>query len=123
MMARLHVGHGEILAFAQDRVNLPKDKADEYRAALLEAVAAGRTEIERRDVQLLERGFDRLHQLLTRTGDHRVVEPAQDLVDAFEVRTTTDIAAAAGAAGCRAAELRGFLLRLFDIVRRPCRAD
>lgn len=65
--------------------------------SLLEAVAAGRTEIERRDVQLLERGFDRLHQLLTRTGDHRVVEPAQDLVDAFEVRTTTDIAAAAAA--------------------------
>ncbi|HIE1101002.1 MULTISPECIES: Hpt domain-containing protein [Stenotrophomonas] len=66
--------------------------------SLLEAVAAGRTEIERRDVQLLERGFDRLHQLLTRTGAHRVVEPAQDLVDAFEVRTTTDIAAAARAA-------------------------
>jgi chemosensory pili system protein ChpA (sensor histidine kinase/response regulator) len=66
--------------------------------SLLEAVAAGRTEIERRDVQLLERGFDRLHQLLTRTGAHRVVEPAQDLVDAFEVRTTTDIAAAAAAA-------------------------
>ncbi|WP_329767150.1 Hpt domain-containing protein [Stenotrophomonas geniculata] len=65
--------------------------------SLLEAVAAGRTEIERRDVQLLERGFDRLHQLLTRTGDHRVVEPAQDLVDAFEVRTTTDIAATAAA--------------------------
>ena len=66
--------------------------------SLLEAVAAGRTEIERRDVRLLERGFDRLHQLLTRTGDHRVVEPAQDLVDAFEVRTTTDLAAAAAAA-------------------------
>ncbi|MFY1080123.1 hypothetical protein, partial [Escherichia coli] len=55
--------------------------------SLLEAVAAGRTEIERRDVQLLERGFDRLHQLLTRTGAHRVVAPAQDLVEAFEVRT------------------------------------
>lgn len=66
--------------------------------SLLEAVAAGRTEIERRDVQLLERGFDRLHQLLTRTGAHRVVEPAQDLVEAFEVRTTTDIAATAAAA-------------------------
>lgn len=66
--------------------------------SLLEAVAAGRTEIERRDVQLLERGFDRLHQLLTRTGAHRVVAPAQDLVEAFEVRTTTDIAAAAAAA-------------------------
>ncbi|WP_401743130.1 Hpt domain-containing protein [Stenotrophomonas geniculata] len=72
--------------------------------SLLEAVAAGRTEIERRDVQLLERGFDRLHQLLTRTGDHRVVEPAQDLVDAFEVRTTTDIAATAAANVASAAE-------------------
>jgi chemosensory pili system protein ChpA (sensor histidine kinase/response regulator) len=69
--------------------------------SLLEVVAAGRTEIERRDVQLLERGFDRLHQLLTRTGEHRVVEPAQDLVDAFEARTTADPAAAAavGTAG------------------------
>lgn len=69
--------------------------------SLLEVVAAGRTEIERRDVQLLERGFDRLHQLLTRTGEHRVVEPAQDLVDAFEARTATDPAAAAavGTAG------------------------
>ncbi|WP_461294615.1 Hpt domain-containing protein [Stenotrophomonas maltophilia] len=66
--------------------------------SLLEAVAAGRTEIERRDVQLLERGFDRLHQLLTRTGAHRVVEPAQDLVEAFEARTTTNTAALAAAA-------------------------
>lgn len=55
--------------------------------SLLEAVAAGRTEIERRDVHLLERGFDRLHQLLTRTGEHRAVEPAQDLLEAFEART------------------------------------
>lgn len=31
-MGRQHVGHGEIAAFAQDRVNLPKEKADEYRA-------------------------------------------------------------------------------------------
>lgn len=30
-MGRQHVGHGEIVAFAQDKVNLPKDKADEYR--------------------------------------------------------------------------------------------
>ncbi|MGE6332270.1 Hpt domain-containing protein [Stenotrophomonas sp. NPDC077659] len=66
--------------------------------SLLEAVAAGRTEIEHRDVQLLERGFDRLHQLLTRTGDHRVVEPAQDLVEAFEARTRGDGAEAAIAA-------------------------
>lgn len=31
-MGRQHVGHQEIATFAQDKVNLPKDKADEYRA-------------------------------------------------------------------------------------------
>ncbi|MBY0306677.1 MAG: nucleotidyltransferase domain-containing protein [Sphingomonas sp.] len=31
-MSREHVNHREIAAFAQDKVNLPKDKADEYRA-------------------------------------------------------------------------------------------
>lgn len=31
-MARQHVDHSDIACFAQDRVNLPKDKANEYRA-------------------------------------------------------------------------------------------
>jgi len=31
-MARQHVDHAEIAKFAEERVNLPKDKADEYRA-------------------------------------------------------------------------------------------
>lgn len=31
-MGRQHVGQSEITAFAQDKVNLPRDKADEYRA-------------------------------------------------------------------------------------------
>jgi hypothetical protein len=31
-MARRHVDHGDIARFAQERVNLPKDAADEYRA-------------------------------------------------------------------------------------------
>lgn len=31
-MGRQHVGHDEITAFAQDKVNLPKETADEYRA-------------------------------------------------------------------------------------------
>ncbi len=31
-MAREHVDHRDIAQFAQDRVNLPKEKADEYRA-------------------------------------------------------------------------------------------
>ena len=55
--------------------------------SLLEAVAANRTEISRGDVQLLERGFDRLHQLLLRTGEHRAVQMPVDLVAAFEART------------------------------------
>ncbi|MGE8281044.1 MAG: Hpt domain-containing protein [Stenotrophomonas sp.] len=55
--------------------------------SLLEAVAANRTEITRSDLQLLERGFDRLHQLLLRTGDHRAVHMPLDLIEAFEART------------------------------------
>lgn len=31
-MSKTHIGHAEIAQFAKDRVNLPKDKADEYRA-------------------------------------------------------------------------------------------
>jgi hypothetical protein len=31
-MSRKHVDHAEIVRFAADRVNLPKDKSDEYRA-------------------------------------------------------------------------------------------
>ena len=31
-MTRKHVNHEDIVSFAQDRVNLPKDKANEYRA-------------------------------------------------------------------------------------------
>src|ERR1700740_1279937 len=31
-MARQHVGHSDIVKFAQEKVNLPKDKADEHRA-------------------------------------------------------------------------------------------
>ena len=30
-MAREHVDHSDIARFAQDKVNLPKDKASEYR--------------------------------------------------------------------------------------------
>ncbi|MFW9437868.1 Hpt domain-containing protein [Xanthomonas euvesicatoria] len=55
--------------------------------SLLEAVAANRTDIDRDDVRLFERGFDRLHQLLTRTGMHRAVTMPTDLVEAFETRT------------------------------------
>jgi hypothetical protein len=34
-MSREHVNHSDIAQFAKDRINLPKDKADEYRAQAL----------------------------------------------------------------------------------------
>jgi chemosensory pili system protein ChpA (sensor histidine kinase/response regulator) len=55
--------------------------------SLLEVVAANRTDIDRRDVKLLERGFDRLHHMLTRTGQHLAVAMPDDLISAFEQRT------------------------------------
>ncbi|WP_068830317.1 Hpt domain-containing protein [Xanthomonas cerealis] len=55
--------------------------------SLLEAVAANRTELDRGDVQLLERGFDRLHQLLTLTGNHRALAMPADLISRFDART------------------------------------
>ncbi|WP_295935191.1 Hpt domain-containing protein [uncultured Xanthomonas sp.] len=64
--------------------------------SLLEAVAAHRTELDRQDVQLLERGFDRLHQLLTLTGNHRAVAMPQELIGAFDARTHGQRFAAAG---------------------------
>ena len=79
--------------------------------SLLEAVAANRTEMTRSDVQLLERGFDRLHQLLIRTGEHRAVQMPTDLLEAFEARTEGRAEAAApvaaaevGAASATAAQ-------------------
>lgn len=55
--------------------------------SLLEVVAGNRTDIDRADVKLLERGFDRLHQMLTRTGNHLAVAMPVDLITAFEQRT------------------------------------
>ena len=31
-MSRIHIDHRELVRFAEDKVNLPQDKADEYRA-------------------------------------------------------------------------------------------
>ena len=62
-MGRQHVGHDEIAAFAQDKVNLPKDKADEYRAQarrLREKLEGYLSEhLEHRTVRLNRRGFRR----------------------------------------------------------------
>ena len=56
-MAKTHVGHGEIARFAQERVNLPKDKANEYRAQ-----ARGRR--ERLDAYLCEHADFTLRKIM-----------------------------------------------------------
>ena len=50
---------------------------------LLESVAERRRTLRRGDVMLLERGFDRLHTMVTRAGDRLAIGPSQALVDAF----------------------------------------
>jgi len=50
---------------------------------LLESVAERRRTLRRGDVMLLERGFDRLHTMVTRAGERRAIGPSQALVDAF----------------------------------------
>jgi len=54
--------------------------------SLLEAVAEHRTELQRGDIQLLERGFDTLHKLLQHTRVHRITEVPQALIEEFEAR-------------------------------------
>ena len=55
--------------------------------SLLEAVMAGTTTLGQMDIALLERGFDCLHQLLVRTGEHSVVARPNALIRVFEART------------------------------------
>src|SRR5690606_20289869 len=54
--------------------------------SLLEAAAEHRTELGLYDIQLLERGFDTLHQLLVQTRAHRVTAMPHALIAAFEAR-------------------------------------
>ncbi len=60
---------------------------------LLESVTERRASLARRDLGLLERGFDRLHTMVTRAGERRAIGPSQALVDAFS-GTSTDADAA-----------------------------
>jgi chemosensory pili system protein ChpA (sensor histidine kinase/response regulator) len=54
--------------------------------SLLEAVSEQRFDLGRGDVPLLERGFDRLHAMVTRVGEGRAISPSQGLIDAFDAR-------------------------------------
>ena len=54
--------------------------------SLLEAAAEHRLQLEKRDIPLLESGFDRLHTMVTRVGDRRAVVIPEALVAAFDAR-------------------------------------
>nr|WP_281781115.1 Hpt domain-containing protein [Lysobacter auxotrophicus] len=71
--------------------------------SLLEGVVENRCELGRDGVPLLERGFDRLHAMVTRVGERRAVAMPEALIAEFDARsrgetTLGDLAAAAQAA-------------------------
>lgn len=70
--------------------------------SLLEAVVEQRFELGRDGVPLLERGFDRLHAMVTRVGERRAIAMPDALIAEFDARargetTLTDLLAAAPA--------------------------
>ncbi|MFT3757153.1 MAG: Hpt domain-containing protein [Pseudoxanthomonas sp.] len=54
--------------------------------SLLEEAAAQRIELGIDDIRALERGFDALHALLAKTGEHRAVGIPKDLIAEFNAR-------------------------------------
>ncbi|WP_425476518.1 response regulator [Aerolutibacter daejeonensis] len=58
--------------------------------SLLEAVVENRRELGREGVPLLERGFDRLHTMITRVGERRAIAMPEALIAQFEARARGD---------------------------------
>ncbi len=54
--------------------------------SLLEAVVEQRGELGRDGIPLLERGFDRLHAMVTRVGARRAIDPSEALIEEFNAR-------------------------------------
>ncbi|HEY4581524.1 MAG TPA: Hpt domain-containing protein [Lysobacter sp.] len=61
--------------------------------SLLESVVEHRGELGRDGVPLLERGFDRLHAMVTRVGEHRAVGMPLALIAQFEARARGEVLA------------------------------
>ena len=59
--------------------------------SLLEAVVEQRTELGRDGIPLLERGFDRLHAMITRVGTRRAIAMPDALIAEFEARSRGEI--------------------------------
>src|SRR5699024_8745023 len=54
--------------------------------SLLEAVAEARSELDRDGVDLIQRGYDRLHVMVTRVGERRAIASSQALIAEFVAR-------------------------------------
>jgi chemosensory pili system protein ChpA (sensor histidine kinase/response regulator) len=67
--------------------------------SLLEAVVEQRTEIGRDGVPLLERGFDRLHAMVTRVGARHAIGLPSQLIAEFDARVRGETYVAADRAG------------------------
>ncbi|MGI8561272.1 MAG: Hpt domain-containing protein [Luteimonas sp.] len=65
---------------------LPIGELGHAMESLLEAVVEQRSELGSDGIPMLERGFDRLHAMVTRAGARRAISASQELVDAFDAR-------------------------------------
>ncbi len=72
---------------------MPVGELGHSMETLLEAVVAQRAELGRDGVPLLERGFDRLHGMITRVAARRAVGLPVGLIDELNARAETPVAA------------------------------
>ncbi|MEN1943730.1 Hpt domain-containing protein [Luteimonas sp. MJ293] len=63
---------------------LPIGELGHAMETLLESVVEGRSELARDGMELLQRGYDQLHVMVTRVRDRRAISSAHELVSAFE---------------------------------------
>ena len=78
---------------------MPAGELGHAMESLLEAVAAQKTEFGADGVPLLERGFDRLHGMITRIAARRAIGMPTGLIEEFSARAEGRMPAAAQAAG------------------------
>ena len=76
---------------------MPVGELGHAMETLLEAVVAQRAELGRDGVPLLERGFDRLHGMITRVAARRAVGMPVGLIDEFNARAEAPVAVAEAA--------------------------
>jgi chemosensory pili system protein ChpA (sensor histidine kinase/response regulator) len=76
---------------------MPVGELGHAMETLLEAVVAQRAELGRDGVPLLERGFDRLHGMITRVAARRAVGMPAGLIDEFNARAEAPVALAEAA--------------------------